>query len=37
MAYVEDTRGEIIFIHSLCVTLFISLSQSNKLTRYYHI
>nr|DAE74245.1 MAG TPA: hypothetical protein [Bacteriophage sp.] len=28
------TRGEIIFIHSLCVTLPYSLSQSIRLARY---
>nr|DAG53999.1 MAG TPA: hypothetical protein [Caudoviricetes sp.] len=29
-----DTRGRIIFIHLLCVTILIYLSQLNKLSRY---
>nr|DAR81236.1 MAG TPA: hypothetical protein [Caudoviricetes sp.]DAS01056.1 MAG TPA: hypothetical protein [Caudoviricetes sp.]DAU01919.1 MAG TPA: hypothetical protein [Caudoviricetes sp.]DAX75903.1 MAG TPA: hypothetical protein [Caudoviricetes sp.] len=34
---VSDTRGGIIFIHPLCVTLFASLSQSCALARYCHV
>ena len=30
------TRGKIIFIHFLCVTVLFSLSQSKKLPRYCH-
>jgi Na+/H+ antiporter NhaD/arsenite permease-like protein len=31
---IENTRGDIIFIQSLCVTVVISLSKSNNLPRY---
>nr|DAM04600.1 MAG TPA: hypothetical protein [Caudoviricetes sp.] len=30
----SDTLGKIIFIHFLCSTVLISLSQSDKLPRY---
>nr|DAH97600.1 MAG TPA: toxin [Caudoviricetes sp.] len=33
----ERTRGDIIFIQSLCVTVQASLSQSDLLPRYRHM